>query len=109
MVRATISDGSGGVPSCYIAFVSGNHNVWLFAWNNGWQELSNLGAYSGTVSTIELDATGSGPVLLTVKVNGTQFGSTYSDSTYKFSGTYAGFNLSGSANTNVTGWTGANL
>jgi len=60
---------------------------------------------------MELDATGTSPVVLTLKVNGTQFGTTYSDSTYKFAGLYAGFALGAGATqtTTITAWTGSNL
>ncbi|MGB6691529.1 MAG: chitobiase/beta-hexosaminidase C-terminal domain-containing protein [Terracidiphilus sp.] len=98
-----------GKEKFYLA-LDDNGAIDLFAYNQGiWESLSNLGTYSGAVSTIELDATGSAPVSLTVKINGTQFGNTYSDSTYELGGTYAGFAAYGSASSTVTGWAGANL
>ena len=57
-------------------------------------------------STIELDASGAAPVSLTVKVNGTTQ-ITYSDSTYKYTGAYAGFAIFGDSNSTVTGWSGS--
>ena len=95
----------------YLALIVGGGNtVDLFAWNAGtWQLLSTLGTYSGTASTIELDATGTSPVSLTVKINGMQFGATYNDTTYNFNGGYAGFAVYGTRSSSVTGWTGANL
>lgn len=84
----------------------------LLAYNKGaWAALQNFGTYPGTINTMELDATGNNPVVLTLKVNGSQFGSSYSDSTYRFTGSYAGFGIVAAAtqNTTVTGWTGANL
>ncbi len=99
---------TSGNDQFYLALVD-NKDVELFAYNKGtWKLLSNLGIYSGTISTLELDATGSSPVTLTVKVNGVQFGSTFSDSTYMFTGTYAGFANYGSTSSTITGWQGGN-
>jgi len=98
-----------GNDQFYLALVD-NNDVELFAYtSNQWKLLSNLGTYSGTISTIELDATGSSPVTLMVKVNGVQFGSTFSDSTYMFTGTYAGFANYGTTSSTITGWHGSNL
>jgi hypothetical protein len=101
---------TSGNDQFYLTLVD-NGDVELFAFNKGaWQLLSDLGTYSsGSVSTIELDASGSSPVTLTVKVNGTQFGSTYSDSVYKFTGAYAGFANYGTTSSTITGWQGSNL
>ena len=57
-----------------------------------------------TPSTIELDASGTSPVVLTVKVNGSACGSPFSDSTYLLTGAYEGFATAG--NSTVAGWTG---
>jgi hypothetical protein len=98
-----------GNDQFYLALVL-NNDVELFAYSKGtWALLSNLGLYSGAISTIELDATGNSPVTLTVKVNGVQFGSTFSDSTYRFTGTYAGFANSGTTSSTITGWQGGSL
>jgi hypothetical protein len=98
-----------GSETFYLALDAGG-TIELFAYNAGtWETLSNLGTYSGSVSTIELDASGSSPVTLTVKVNGKQFGSTYSDGTYNFSGTYPGFANYGSASSTIIAWQGSNL
>jgi hypothetical protein len=110
MVRCTLPPEpmNPGSEKFYIALdVAGT--IDLFAYSNGWNLLSSLGNYSGTVKTIELDATGSSPVSLAVKINGAQFGSTFSDSTYKLAGTYAGFAAAATSSSSVTGWAGANL
>lgn len=105
------------IPTCnlqgnfsfYMAESESNNQIEIFEFNNNtWNLISNLGTYSGTINTLELDASGTSPVSLTVKVNGLTFG-TASDSIYKLAGTYAGFNNAGSSSTGVTGWTGANL
>jgi hypothetical protein len=45
-----------------------------------------------------------------IKVNGAQFGSAISDSTYNFTGTYAGFGIAGTGTSStVTAWQGGNL
>ncbi|MGB9145034.1 MAG: hypothetical protein WCC14_04380 [Acidobacteriaceae bacterium] len=106
---------SSGNETFYFALVQPNGVVDLFAYDGTkrdgvWERLgSSLGIYSGTVRTIELDASGTSPVLLTVRINGKQFGRTYSDSIYKLTGTYAGFIVDGTASTTVSGWTGKNL
>jgi len=93
----------------YIALAD-NNVIDLFAYNKGtWELLADLGTYPGQVSTIELDASGISPVLLTVKINGSQYGSSFSDNTYNFSGTYAGFANYGSTASNIIGWQGSNL
>ncbi|MGA8108488.1 MAG: chitobiase/beta-hexosaminidase C-terminal domain-containing protein, partial [Acidobacteriaceae bacterium] len=97
--------------SFYMIFGSSS-GLQLYAYNKGnWALLKNYGSFSGTISTMELDATGTSPVVLTLKVNGTQFGTTYSDSTYKFAGLYTGFALGAGATqtTTITAWTGSNL
>jgi len=103
----------GGIPSnqFYMALVEPNGLVDLFEYSSAtWNQLgSSLGTYSGAVNTIELDATGTSPVTLTVKINGSQFGSAYTDSIYRLTGAYAGFIVDGTPATTVTGWTGANL
>ena len=103
-----LTPGANGAATYYLALAD-NGTIDLFAFNNGnWQLLSS-GSYGGAVNTIELDATGSSPVSLVIKVNGTQF-STYSDSTYNFTGTYAGFGIAGTGvSSTVTGWQGSNL
>lgn len=106
---------SSGNETFYFALVQPNGVVDLFAYDGtqrdgAWERLgSSLGTYSGRVNTIELDASGTSPVLLTVRINGKQFGATYSDSTYKLTGTYAGFIVDGTPSTTISGWTGNNL
>jgi hypothetical protein len=97
---------SANTDSYYFVLVEGNGTVDLFAKTNADNLLASLGTFSGTVSTIELDASGTSPVSLVVKINGTQFGSTFSDSTYKLTGAYEGFSTFGTTASTVTGWTG---
>jgi hypothetical protein len=100
---------SGGTETYYLAIDDGG-SIFLFAYNaSTYETLWGPTTYTGAVNTIELDATGSSPVSLVVKINGVQFGSTFTDSTYNFTGTYAGLGAFGSANSNITGWSGANL
>ena len=91
----------------YFAEASSSGQVELFEYSGGnFNLLSNLGTYGGSVSTLELDASGTSPVTLTVKVNGSTFGSAYNDSTYKLTGTYDGFTTFGTSSTTVAGWSG---
>lgn len=107
------SNSGGGNPgnTFYMALVKPSGLVDLLEYASGaWNQLgTSLGTYSGVVTTVELDATGTAPVLLTVRINGKQFGKTYSDSTYKLTGTYAGFIVDGTASTTILGWSGNNL
>jgi hypothetical protein len=99
---------SGASPGTfYIALYTGG-NVDLFAESGGAFTSLASAAYGSTPGTIELDATGSAPVSLTVKADGTSL-ITFSDSTYEYTGTYAGFAAFGSSGSTVTGWSGANL
>jgi len=105
---ARLTPGANGAGTYYLALATPNGTIDLFAYNGSWQVLST-GTYGGPVNTIELDATGTSSVLLTIKINGTQF-SAYSDSTYHFTGTYAGFGISGTGiSSRITGWQGSNL
>jgi hypothetical protein len=106
---ARLTPGANGAATYYLALAEDNGTVDLLAFNNGSWNLLSSGSYGSAINTLELDATGASPVSLVIKVNGTQF-STYSDSTYIFTGTYAGFGISGTgASSTVTGWQGSNL
>lgn len=105
--RYTISSGySSQVSSCYLALYW-QGTVYLFQFNGSYSVLTTA-SYPNTPSTIELDAAGTSPVVLTVKVNGSTL-IIYSDSTYKYTGTYAGFGASGHSTSTITGWTGGDL
>ncbi len=106
---ARLTPGANGAATYYLALAEDNGTVDLLAFNNGSWNLLSSGSYGSAINTLELDATGASPVSLVIKVNATQF-STYSDSTYIFTGTYAGFGISGTgASSTVTGWQGSNL
>jgi hypothetical protein len=93
--------------SYYFAFIQQSGATFLYKYTpNSQTQLASLGTFSGTPTSIELDATGTNPVTLTVKVNGTVQGSPFVDSTYHLAGGYEGFNLFGSNLTTVVGWTG---
>ena len=112
VVRYSLPAAGNPTSDTFYMIFGSPSGIMLYAYNKGsWALLKNYGAFSGTITSMELDASGTSPVVLTVKVNGTQLGTTYSDSTYKFVGTYAGFSIAaGSTQTStVTGWTGANL
>jgi hypothetical protein len=109
VVRYSMPDGTSvnGTTAFYFAEANSTGQVEIFEYSGGnFNLLSNLGTYSGAVSTLELDASGTSPVTLTVKVNGSTFGSAYNDSTYKLTGTYDGFTIFGTSSTTVTGWSG---
>jgi hypothetical protein len=101
--------GNEGTDTFYFALAEANGTIDLFAFSAGTYNLLSNGTFGSAISTLELDATGTSPVLLTIKVNGAQFGSTISDSTYKYTGTYAGFAAFGSQASTITGWSGANI
>jgi hypothetical protein len=67
--------------------------------------IDSVGTLGSAPTTFELDASGTGPVVLTVKVNGSVFGSPYTDSSYEFNGSYEGFATDGGG-TYVLGWSG---
>jgi hypothetical protein len=102
--------GNDGNGSYYFAIWSGG-TLTLFAWtgspSHAFESLASA-SVATQPTTIELDASGTSPVSLTVKVNGTT-AITYSDSTYMLTGTYAGFTIYGHSTSTVTGWSGANL
>ncbi|MFP5230131.1 MAG: hypothetical protein ACLGXA_21135 [Acidobacteriota bacterium] len=104
-------DPTQGASDNYYSVLINNGEVFLYVRQNGnFSQLSDLGPH--TVSpgdTLELDATGTNPVVLTVKINGSQIGTTYNDTTYLIAGTYAGFQSYGSTSNKVTGWTGLDL
>jgi len=105
-----VTPGANGAATFYLALAEANGTVDLFAFNNGAWQLLSSGTYGSAINTIELDATGYSPVSLSIKINGAQFGSAYSDSTYNFTGTYAGFGMAGGGTSStVTGWQGSNL
>ena len=108
-VRYSIPSGNNvsNTTAFYFAEASSSGQVEIFEYSGGkFNLLSNLGTYGGTVSTLELDASGNSPVTLTVKVNGSTFGSPYNDSTYKLTGAYDGFTTFGTSSTTVTSWSG---
>jgi len=108
-VVTRLAPGPNGAATFYLALAEDNGTIDLFAFNNGSWQLLSSGSYGNAVNTLELDATGISPVSLVIKVNGTQF-NTYSDSTYNFTGTYAGFGIAGTGTSStVTGWQGSNL
>jgi hypothetical protein len=105
-----LTPGANGSATFYLALAEGNGTVDLFAFNNGSWQLLSSGTYGSAINTLELDATGTSPVSLVIKVNGAQFGSAISDSTYNFTGTYAGFGIAGTGTSStVTAWQGSNL
>jgi len=109
VVRYSIPNGNsvGSTTAFYFAEANSSGQVELFEYSGGTTHLlSNLGTYGGTVSTLELDASGTSPVTLTVKVNGLAFGAAYNDSTYKLTGIYDGFTTFGTSSTTVTSWLG---
>jgi len=106
---ARLTPGANGSATFYLALAEPNGTIDLFAFNNGTWQLLSSGTYSGPINTVELDATGTSPVSLAIKINGTLFGS-YVDSTYLYTGTYAGFGIAGAGTSStVTGWQGSNL
>jgi Chitobiase/beta-hexosaminidase C-terminal domain len=105
-----LTPGANGAATFYLALAEPNGTVDLFAFNNGIWELLSSETYGGAINTIELDATGTSPVALAIKINGTQFGGAYSDSTHNYTGTYVGFAMAGTGTSSmVTGWQGSNL
>jgi hypothetical protein len=109
LVRAT--NGAGSSRSAYAAFI----------WNNGTSDVVELVRMNGLATpttiagptaitynaggtTLRLEATGTGPVLLTVKVDGSAVSgmNALSDSTYQLTGTYLGI----CAQTEDAGFTG---
>jgi len=109
VVRYSMPNGNSvsSTTAFYFAEAKSSGQVEIFAYSGGnFNLLSNLGTYGGTVSTLELDASGTSPVTLTVKVNGSTFGLPYNDSTYKLTGTYDGFTTFGTSSTTVTSWSG---
>jgi len=106
---ARMSPGANGAATFYLALATQNGTIDLFAFNNGNWQLLTAGNYSGPINTLELDASGVSPVVLTVKINGTQF-TTFTDSTYRYTGLYAGFGIAGQGTSSrITGWQGNNL
>ncbi|HEV2133805.1 MAG TPA: chitobiase/beta-hexosaminidase C-terminal domain-containing protein [Terracidiphilus sp.] len=93
--------------SYYLAIAFGGSILVYARSAGGFVQLVNLGSYTlSSGDVLELDASGTSPVSLTVKINGTTFG-TYSDSTYKYTGTYEGFANSGNNTaTVITAWQG---
>lgn len=107
VTRYTVRAGAGEGGTFYIALWSSG-KLYLFAdTGSSYIALATLRAATAP-STIELDACGVSPVNLTVKSEGKTVMS-YSDSTYKYTGTYVGFGVYGSRATRVAGWTGANF
>jgi hypothetical protein len=110
ITRVTLPTGFGIGGSYYLLTVQANGTVDLFE-VQGASPTYNLltsGTYSGgTITSAELDASGTNPVVLTIKINGSTFGSTFSDSTYKLTGTYVGIAGNGSQASTITGWTGS--
>lgn len=112
VVRYAMPAALSNFPTFYLV-LDINKSIQLYEYGNGgsgYVLLSTLGTFGGTVNTLELDASGTGPVSLVVKVNGTQFGSTFNDSTYQFNGAYEGFGISsqtGGSATTVTAWSGS--
>lgn len=93
--------------TCYLVFWLGG-TAYLYEYSNGaFNTLTTFATVSTLPSSIELDATGTSPVVLTVKVNGTTLG-TFSDSTYLLTGTFPGF-MGYDTSATVSGWSGANL
>ena len=109
IVRYSMPNGNGvsSTTAFYLAEAQSSGQVEIFEYSGGnFNLIANLGTYSGTVSTLELDASGTSPVTLTVKVNGSTFGSPAIDSTYELTGTYVGFTTFGTSSTTVTSWSG---
>lgn len=104
-----LTPGANGAATFYLALGEANGTVDLFGYNNGTWNLLTAGTYGGAINTIELDATGTSTVSLVAKINGSQF-LTYSDSTYHYTGTFAGFGIFGAGTSpTITGWVGSNL
>lgn len=92
----------------YLA-LNNSGNLFIFARNQGsWSLLTSTSYTISPGDVLEFDATGTNPVLLTVKVNG-RIKLTFSDSTYHFTGNYAGFAGLGTNTTTVTHWVGGNI
>jgi len=92
--------------SYYFALLSGGSAQLYKYTSNAQTNLTTFGTFGGTPTSMELDATGTNPVTLTLKINGTVIGSPYVDSTYHLAGTYEGFTMFGTNLTTITGWTG---
>jgi len=84
-------------------------NLFIFArYQGSWNLLTSTAYTASSGDVLEFDATGTNPVLLTVKVNGvTKL--TFSDPIYHIAGNYAGFAGLGTNTTTVIHWVGANI
>jgi hypothetical protein len=106
VVRATPGVNDGVTSTTYYLVIYFSGSPLLFARDGGgFHSLPASLCSSGTPTNLELDASGSGPVTLTVKINGTTCGTPYVDSTYNFTGNYIGFEGVGPS-TAVAGWSG---
>jgi hypothetical protein len=82
-------------------------NVYLYARESGsWVQLGpTLGTHTLSAGdTIDIQASGTNPVLLKGFINGVQIGSTYTDTTLLYAGTYSGFTALGAPSNTVTHW-----
>lgn len=106
VARYTLPAGWGNVGAgIYYVALWDSGTLYLMAYDgNSFHTLQTI--TTAQPSTIELDASGTSPVNLTVKVNGT-IQITYSDSTYEYTGPYAGFATFGHSSSTVTGWSGS--
>jgi hypothetical protein len=92
----------------YLA-LNNSGNLFIFArYQGSWNFLTSTAYTANPGDILEFDATGTNPVLLTVKVNHTTK-LAFSDSTYHIAGNYAGFAGLGTNTTTVINWVGGNL
>jgi hypothetical protein len=100
IVRAT----PGQIVQSYYLAIYFSGSVTVYAASGG--SFNSLGSpcSPATPTTIGLTATGTSPVVLQAKVNGSNCGTSISDSSFKLTGAYEGFATAGAAN--VAGWTG---
>jgi hypothetical protein len=98
---------NGGLDNLYAALENGG-NIDLYVRVAGsWTLLGQWAHTQAPGETLELDASGTSTVTLTILINGTVF-QTFSDSTYHIAGNYAGFTALGSG-ISVSNWIGATL